>query len=257
MQNTKYEYEYKGGARAEYERGYEDGARTRQKMFSIIIDKICKELENETKEMPSAPSKFWIEDESHAVNDLYDFINHNVVACSSGWSSHTASRKEPTTPLKDGSIFVVYLADMTCFIPKYMFIGNKFYLLEEIKKAKKLNKAHTMRALQNLMETTYCLINHDPSLNLATLIYKNMPLQRRKKKNGRELKRYLNEHAGAAVRWCIETNETEQLEDLLNVCNFSYSRLNDVVKNYWKDASAEVKICLEDAFRKMYIMESI
>ena len=235
----------------EYKRGYLNGAKDCQKTYSAILNKTCKTLEEKPKK---TTPEFWINNGNHAFDDLYDIIDNHMVAISSRLH-YTPDKNESEIPLKDGNVFIVHFTDMTFFIPRYVFIGNKFYLLEEIKK-KRINKTQRMRMMQNIMERNYSLIRHDPSMQLATLIYKNMTPERRRKKNGKELKKYLNQHKSAAAIWCVNMNETEQLEDLLDVCDFSYSAINNVARICWDAASPEARICLQDALRKTYVLQS-
>lgn len=235
----------------EYERGYLNGAKDCQKTYGAILNKICEALEEKPKK---TTQEFWLGAGNNVFNDLYEIVDNNMVAISS-CLPYTPGKNESEIPLKDGNIFIVHFADMTFFIPRYVFIGNKFYLLEEIKK-KRINKTRRVRMMQDIMERNYCLIRHDPSMQLATLIYKNMTPERRRKKNGKELKRYLNQHKTAAATWCINKDKTEQLEDLLNICDFSCSAINNVIRTSWNEASLEARTCLQDALRKTYVLES-
>ena len=78
-----------------------------------------------------------------------------------------------------------------------------------------------------------------------------MQLQHIKMKTGKELKNYLNMRKTAAVKICIDTNNIKQLQCLLDVCDFSYTLLVIIAKNYGKYASAEVLDCINLEMRKI------
>lgn len=78
-----------------------------------------------------------------------------------------------------------------------------------------------------------------------------MEPQRRKKKNRKELKNYLNKRKTATVKVCIDTNNIKQLQCLLDACDFSYTLLAIIIKNYGNLASAEALDCINSEMRKI------
>ena len=79
-------------------------------------------------------TEFWIqENDKYMLNDLCSIINDNV---------KTFTRIEPVQqPVffqkKESSSITIHLADMSFTIPARMFVGNRVYLTEKIKNAKK------------------------------------------------------------------------------------------------------------------------
>lgn len=132
-----------------------------------------------------------------------------------------------------------------------MFVGNLVYLTAMIKNAKKISHSRTLHALQDILEQSYKLAYCDQDLTVAAAAYENMEPQRRKKKNGKELKNYLNKRKTAAVKVCIDTNNIKQLQCLLDVCDFSYTLLATIIKNYGSLASAEALDCINSEMRKI------
>lgn len=193
-------------------------------------------------------TEFWIqENDKYMLNDLCNIINDNV---------KTFTRIEPVQqPVffqkKESSSITIHLAGMSFTIPTRMFVGNLVYLTDMIKNAKKISHSRTLHALQDILEQSYKFAYCDQDLTVAAAAYKNMEQQRRKKKNGKELKNYLNMRKTAAVKICIDTNNIKQLQCLLDVCDFSYTLLVIIAKNYGKYASAEVLDCINSEMRKI------
>ena len=193
-------------------------------------------------------TEFWIQsDDKYMLNDLCNIINDNV---------KTFTRSEPVQqPVffqkKESSSIIIHLAGMYFIIPTRMFIGNLVYLTEKIKSAKKISHSRTLHALQDILEQSYKLAYSDQDLTVAAAAYENLEPQRRKKKNGKELKNHLNKRKTAAVKICIDTNNVKQLQCLLDVCDFSYTLLVTIAKNYGKYASAEVLDCINSEMRKI------
>ena len=192
-------------------------------------------------------TEFWIqENDKYMLNDLCNIINDNV---------KTFTRSEPVQqPVffqkKESSSITIHLAGMSFIIPARMFVGNLVYLTAMIKNAKKISHSRTLHALQDILEQSYKLAYCDQDLTVAAAAYENMEPQRRKKKNGKELKNYLNKRKTAAVKVCIDTNNIKQLQCLLDVCDFSYTLLATIIKNYGSLASAEALDCINSEMRK-------
>ena len=71
-----------------------------------------------------------------------------------------------------------------------------------------------------------------------------------KSKNGKELKKYLDTIAPAAISWCASENDAEALKNLLDVCEIKHETLKNAYEMYGVNADTQVKAYLLDAIGK-------
>lgn len=97
------------------------------------------------------------------------------------------------------------------------------------------------QCLLNYMETIYRFSKNDYGRTLAILVYKNMSEKRRKSKNGKELREYLEEYATEIIRWHVENAEPEEVYTVLKLNLVSADVLQAIYSELEKDMGIEVK----------------
>lgn len=97
------------------------------------------------------------------------------------------------------------------------------------------------QCLLNYMETMYHFSKNDYGRTLAILVYKNMSEKRRKSKNGKELREYLEEYATEIIRWHVENAEPEEVYTVLKLNLVSADVLQAIYSELEEDMGIEVK----------------
>lgn len=139
-------------------------------------------------------------------------------------------------------IFKLSIFGMCFFLPIMINSYRTISICLEIEKiSKKILKSTRKKELINIMETLYKYAFGDEGKEAAINTYLNMNEKRRKSKNGKELRKYLEEYAVEIIRWHVENAEPEEVYTVLKLNLVSASVLQATYSELEEDMGIEVK----------------
>ena len=139
-------------------------------------------------------------------------------------------------------IFKLTVFGMCFYLPIMINSYRTISICQEIEKiSKKILKSARRKKLTNTMETLYKYAFGDEGKEAALNTYLNMSEKRRKSKNGKELREYLEEYATEIIRWHVENAEPEEVYTVLKLNLVSADVLQAIYSELEKDMGIEVK----------------
>lgn len=139
-------------------------------------------------------------------------------------------------------IFKLTVFGMCFYLPIMINSYRTISICQEIEKiSKKILKSARRKKLTNTMETLYKYAFGDEGKEAALNTYLNMSEKRRKSKNGKELREYLEEYATEIIRWHVENAEPEEVYTVLKLNLVSADVLQAIYSELEEDMGIEVK----------------
>lgn len=203
-------------------------------------------------------SVFAITDDRKALRSIFRIFilyagQHSCMYESSCLFSLDSFGKEIKRPSASGNILALEYCGQIFCVPLGLTETDKAEITKRFDKISFLvhGKQRRKKAIWNFLDSLYKYVNDTDMLKIvAVTTYKNMNQERKKSKNGKELKKYLDTIAPAAISWCTSENDVEALKNLLDVCEIKQETLKNAYEMYGVDADTQVKAYLLDAIGK-------
>ena len=203
---------------------------------------------------------FYLEDNKNIVKNLTHIIEKYTGEYKYRYGDAYCFTKDSLgneiTESEFGNVLVIKYKDQTFYVP----LGLSSYDKKEVlKRVSSINfkKIGREKALQNLMESMYKYDDMDQMLRISVLIYKNMDPKRRKTKNGKELKKFIDEFCKPAISWAVFQNDVRMLKDLIEVAKPNQDVLTWIFQTDGIKAAPETRACLLGAMKEFHGSEKM
>lgn len=201
---------------------------------------------------------FAITDDRKALRSIFRIFmlyagQHSCMYESSCLFSLDSFGKEIKRPSASGNILALEYCGQIFCVPLGLTEKDKAEITKRFDKISFLvhGKQRRKKAIWNFLDSLYKYVNDtDMPKIVAVTTYKNMNQERKESKNGKELKKYLDTIAPAAISWCASENDVEALKNLLDVCEIKQETLKNAYEMYGVNADTQVKAYLLDAIGK-------
>ena len=203
-------------------------------------------------------SVFAITDDRKALRSIFRIFilyagQHSCMYESSCLFSLDSFGKEIKRPSASGNILALEYCGQIFCVPLGLTEKDKAEITKRFDKISFLvyGKQRRKQAIWDFLDSLYKYVNDTDMLKIvAVTTYKNMNQERKESKNGKELKKYLDTIAPAAISWCASENDAEALKNLLDVCEIKHETLKNAYEMYGVNADTQVKAYLLDAIGK-------
>ena len=203
-------------------------------------------------------SVFAITDDRKALRSIFRIFmlyagQHSCMYESSCLFSLDSFGKEIKRPSASGNILALEYCGQIFCVPLGLTETDKAEITKRFDKISFLvhGKQRRKQAIWDFLDSLYKYVNDTDMLKIvAVTTYKNMNQERKESKNGKELKKYLDTIAPAAISWCASENDVEALKNLLDVCEIKHETLKNAYEMYGVNADTQVKAYLLDAIGK-------
>lgn len=203
-------------------------------------------------------SVFAITDDRKALRSIFRIFilyagQHSCMYESSCLFSLDSFGKEIKRPSASGNILALEYCGQIFCVPLGLTETDKAEITKRFDKISFLvhGKQRRKQAIWDFLDSLYKYVNDTDMLKIvAVTTYKNMNQERKESKNGKELKKYLDTIAPAAISWCASENDSETLKNLLDACEIKQGTLKNAYEMYGVDVDVQVKAYLLDAIGK-------